>query len=133
MTTQELIDYANSLVPCCLTPTQRQKFFLPPSKADNLLEQGKQLAKDGEITAAIAQFKQAKTLAPCFKFNPETQAKQLAAQTRINQGKTWAKEGKVLAAVAEFQRALAIKPDNPGHYAQQLAFPTFSSLPSSAW
>jgi WD40 repeat protein len=80
-TTQELIDDANRRVPRCLTPKQRKQFFLCDSESscetesDQLIKEGKILAKEGQIEAAISQFKKAKELAPCLKIDPENYAK----------------------------------------------------------
>jgi tetratricopeptide (TPR) repeat protein len=121
----ELIDYANRIVPRCLTPTQRQTFFLPPNKAEELIAAGEDLAKQGHLTEAIKQFKQAQQLAPCFKADPQAQTKQLAAQAKIEQGEGLAQDGKIAAAVAEFKQALGIdsrfKLNNLERYAQGLA------------
>jgi len=64
--TQALIDYANQIVPRCLTSEQRHKFSLP----QRLMEQGKALARAGKIEKAVNLFKQAKKLEACFKFEP---------------------------------------------------------------
>jgi WD40 repeat protein len=67
-TTQALIDYANQIVPRCLTPEQRKQYFLQPDPSDDLIKEGEQLAKQGNIKAATAKFKEAKAMAPCHKF-----------------------------------------------------------------
>ncbi|OQY49286.1 MAG: hypothetical protein B6247_23875 [Candidatus Parabeggiatoa sp. nov. 2] len=72
-----MIDYANQIVPRCLTPKQRQQFFLPPDPSHDLIEEGIALAKAIQIEAAIAKFQAAKKLAPCHKFDPEKKVKQI--------------------------------------------------------
>jgi WD40 repeat protein/tetratricopeptide (TPR) repeat protein len=105
--TQALIDYANENVPRCLTAEQRKQFFLPESK-NEALKQGEALARESQIKAAVVKFKQAKALAPCLKFDPEDQARKIAATALIENGKNLLKEGKIPAAIAEFQQALKV-------------------------
>ncbi len=100
-TTQELIDYANQNVPRCLTPKQREQFFLDPDPSYALIKAGKQLAQTGDIEAAVAKFKQAQTLAPCHKLEPEYEV----AKILIEKGRTLAKKGKIEAAVEQFKQA----------------------------
>ncbi len=73
--TQELIDYANKIVPRCLTPKQRKQFFLPESPSHALIAEGEQLAREGQIEEAVAKFKQAQQIEPCHKFHPEDKAR----------------------------------------------------------
>jgi len=80
-----LIDYANQVVPRCLTPKQRQQFFLPPDPSHDLIKEGIALAKANKIEAAIAKFQAAKKLAPCHKFNPEDKVKQILLQQYYNE------------------------------------------------
>ncbi|MDM8559829.1 hypothetical protein QUF82_13425 [Thiotrichales bacterium HSG14] len=65
-----MIDYANRIVPSCLTHAQRRQFRLPPqsNKYRLLVKEGENLAQEGNIKDAIEKFKQAKQLVPCFKF-----------------------------------------------------------------
>ncbi|OQY49287.1 MAG: hypothetical protein DRR08_17140 [Candidatus Parabeggiatoa sp. nov. 2] len=102
---QMLIDYANKVVPRCLTPKQRKQFFLPPDLSYNLIEEGEQLAKQGDIKAATAKFKEAKAMAPCHKFFPEDKAREIAAMSLIKKGKELAKKGLIEAAVEQFKQA----------------------------
>ena len=92
--TQELIDYANKMVPRCLTNQQRERSFLPESKTNLLVTEAENLAKKGMINEAIAQFKQAKEIAPCFKFDPESKAKRIAATALMEKGQEL-KKGKL--------------------------------------
>jgi WD40 repeat protein/nucleoside phosphorylase/energy-coupling factor transporter ATP-binding protein EcfA2 len=100
-TTQELIDYANQNVPRCLSPQQREQFFLEPDPSYALIEAGEQLAQTGDIEGAVAKFKQAQTLAPCQKLDP----KYKVAKTLIEKGRALAKEGQIEAAVEQFKQA----------------------------
>ncbi|MEK8021649.1 MAG: caspase family protein [Candidatus Parabeggiatoa sp.] len=87
-TIQDLIDHANQVVPRCLSPEQREQFFLPSDPSYILIEEGEQLAKQGNITAATAKFKEAKTMAPCHKFlnYSETKAREIAATPIVEKG-----------------------------------------------
>jgi WD40 repeat protein/tetratricopeptide (TPR) repeat protein len=108
-TTQDLIDYARTVVPRQLTLEQRKKFSLPETetktqilvrKVKKLLDDGKELAQKGNINAAIDKFQKALKLDPSLtiseeklkldsswtNFHPETKARQIAAQTLINEG-----------------------------------------------
>ncbi len=80
---KELIDYANEIVTHCLTSEQRQKFFLPESESNKLVKEGELLASEGKIEDAIIKFKEAKELSSCFKFDPETRAKQILVPVLI--------------------------------------------------
>jgi len=80
--TQALIDYANQIVPRCLTSEQRHKFSLPTTESQRLMEQGKALARAGKIEKAVNLFKQAKKLEACFKFEPRNLVRQIAAQAQ---------------------------------------------------
>ena len=52
------IDYANQIVPHCLTPKQRERFFLPEdSKSEALVKEGEILAGEGQIELAFVKFK----------------------------------------------------------------------------
>jgi WD40 repeat protein len=86
-TTETLIDHAYQTVSRCLTPKQREKFFLPASQGNTLFGEGKNLAREGKINEAIVKFNAAKKEAPCFKFDPESKAKRLAATVLMEIGK----------------------------------------------
>ena len=104
---QELIDYAYKLIPRCLTSEQRKQYFLPPDPSYDLIEEGKQLAKQGDIKAATAKFKKAKDMAPCHKFLnfPEDKALEIAAISLIEKGEELATNGQTEEAVEQFKQA----------------------------
>ena len=122
--TQELVNYANEIVPRCLSIEQRKKFFLPESKGNLLFAKAENQAKEGKINEAIAMFKQAKEAAPCLKINPEDKAKRVASMAIFAKGEKLAKEGKLQEAVVEFKEAMQIdyriKLADPEDYAQRL-------------
>jgi WD40 repeat protein len=86
-TTETLIDHAYQTVSRCLTPKQREKFFLPASQGNTLFGEGKNLAREGKINEAIVKFNAAKKEAPCFKFYPKSKAKRLAVTVLMEIGK----------------------------------------------
>jgi WD40 repeat protein len=108
--TQELIDHAKQIVPRCLTPKQREQFFLLPDPSDDLIEAGEQLAKTGDIKGAAAKFKAAKALAPCHKFEPEDKARQTAAMSFIDKARKSKEDGLISQAIWEFNQAQQIDP-----------------------
>jgi hypothetical protein len=122
-THQALIDYANQIVPHCLTPKQREQFFLPEDEDESkaLVKEGENLAGEGQIEAALVKFKEAKALAPCLKLDPINKA----ATALFDTGKELAKQGKIQAAVAEFFQAHEVDSrvllEEPEKYAQKLA------------
>ncbi len=101
---QELIDYANKIVPTCLTIEQRQKFSLPLTESQILLTQAEELAKH-DLEAAITAFTQVKKLAPCYKFEPEDKSRQIFANNLINQA--LAAEN-IATSITKFKQAQAI-------------------------
>jgi len=101
--TQELIDYANKIVPRCFTPEQREQFLLPKSKSQRLIDNGEALAQDGQVEAAIVDFQKALKLEACLKFNPEDKAR-LVAQTAVQR---LVKKGLLLAGGDEIKEAIA--------------------------
>ncbi|MCP4695878.1 MAG: WD40 repeat domain-containing protein, partial [Gammaproteobacteria bacterium] len=123
--TRELIDYANQIVPRCLSQKQRQQFFLSASKGNELVKEGEILAGEGKLEAAVAAFKEAGKSTPCSKSVPEDKAGKLVAAAFIEKGKKSARQGKIKEAVIAFNRALQadsrLKLDKPESHAQKLA------------
>jgi len=95
------------MVSRCFNPEQRKQFFLPPDPSYDLIEEGEQLAKHGNIKAATAKFKEAKAMAPCHKFlnYPEDKAREIAAMSLIEKGEELAKNGQTEEAVEQFKQA----------------------------
>jgi DNA replication protein DnaC len=128
--TQELIDYANKIVPRCLTPKQRKQFFIPESPSHALIAEGEQLAREGQIEKAVAKFKQAQKIEPCHKFHPEYRAKEIAAMALIENGKQLAKQGKNSAAIHQFNQAQQIDSRfNTEHFVDNLLVQTGKESP----
>ena len=125
LSTQKLIDEATKRVPRCLTPKQREEFFLSDDPSWQLIENGEQLAKTGKIQAAIDAFQGAQLQAPCFKFDPSDKARRIAAKAYLEKGKALAQQGKIQDAVVKFTEATTVdsrfKLDKPENYAIALA------------
>ncbi len=109
---QELIDYANQIVPRCFTSELRKQFVLPDSKSHQLIKKGEALAEDGQIEAAIVEFKKALKLEPCLKFDPEDKAiliAQFAVQGLVEKGQRLAKDRRqITEALAIYEKAQQI-------------------------
>jgi WD40 repeat protein/energy-coupling factor transporter ATP-binding protein EcfA2 len=110
--TQELIDYANKIVPRCFTSELRKQFVLPDSESHLLINKGKALAEEGQIEAAIVEFKKAVKLEPCLKFDPEEKAiliAQFAVQELVEKGQRLAKDRRqITEALANYEKAQRI-------------------------
>jgi tetratricopeptide (TPR) repeat protein len=84
-----------------------------------LLERGQGLARSGDVSGAVAQFRKALDLDPSVDLNPtttepdrdpETLARQLAVAGLVERGQGLARSGDVSGAVAEFRKALDLDP-----------------------
>jgi tetratricopeptide (TPR) repeat protein len=82
-------------------------FPLHPS----FIEVGRELARAGDIEAATQQFKKVLALDPRLSFDPNVEARRIAAQSLVEQGWDLAHEGEVEAAVVQFKQALDLYPD----------------------
>jgi WD40 repeat protein/tetratricopeptide (TPR) repeat protein len=109
-TTQELIDYANQIVPHCFTQDQREQFFLSPDQSHALIETGENFSKNGQFGKAVIQFQQALQQAPCLKFEPIHKAQQIATHTLMQQGHELVKEEQFEAALDKFKRVQELNP-----------------------
>jgi WD40 repeat protein len=112
VTTQELLDYANQMVPRCLTQEQRDKFSLSPDQSHALIEAGEKLAKEGQIENAVVKFQQALQQAPCLRFEPIHKAQQIATHVLMEQGYELAEQmaTKTLDTLTK-QGTVSIKPE----------------------
>src|SRR5919199_577109 len=70
-----------------------------------LVNQGRAIARQGDVGQAIATFQQAQKLSPSIKVPPEDNVKRWAAEGSIEQGENLVKEGKVQEAVDAFLKA----------------------------
>ncbi|MEZ2233408.1 TIR domain-containing protein [Microcoleus sp.] len=74
-------------------------------KAQFLVNQGRSIARQGDVGLAIATFQQAQKLLPSIKVPAEDKVKQLAAGGSIAQGENLVQEGEVQKAVDAFEKA----------------------------
>ena len=75
-----------------------------------LLEQGRDLARKGDITAAAAKFAEALRLDLSLKLEPETEARHIYALTLLRKGRDLARKGDITAATAKFAEVLRLDP-----------------------
>ncbi|MDJ0719776.1 MAG: tetratricopeptide repeat protein [Prochloraceae cyanobacterium] len=108
------------------------------------VKEGERLAKEGQVTEAIATYKEAQQLNPEIDLNPNTEevdrnpekvAKQLAAPVILQKAIALAEQEKIDEAIALFQKAKKFSPEidlnprtkevdrNPEKVAKQLAAP----------
>jgi len=114
--TQALIDEANRQKPRDLVTIEREQLSLPVldsqalEKALEKITQGKQLAENGDFTAAQNAFKQAIQLDKRFSwyFDPTIKAQVLTTNGLLVRGQELAKNGKIEEATAVFTKVLAI-------------------------
>jgi len=79
--------------------------------SQHLLDIGTQLAyASHKVDEATAKYKEAKKLNPELTFDPETEAKRVAAQPLIEEGRSLAQAGKVDEAIDKFKAALRLNP-----------------------
>lgn len=75
-----------------------------------LFQEGKELAKKGNVKDAVAQFKKILGSGSNLDLDPEVVAKHLAVQGLFEDGRTLAQKGNLKDAVAKFQAALKLAP-----------------------
>lgn len=88
-----------------------------------LIREGEAAAKSGDMTEAIATFRQALEWQPSLELNPKTKAQQFRL---IGEGETLAESGDVEEAVAKFQAALDLDTGldfDPDAKAKRIAVP----------
>jgi WD40 repeat protein len=81
-----------------------------------VLEATRNLARAGQVEAAVAQFEHLLSLDPTLNFDPETEAQQAyqdEVDTLLAYGKFYAREGYLAQSVIKFQKALELNPDLP--------------------
>ena len=85
--------------------TCQKRAWNPEENAQFLLNQGRSIAQQGDVSLAIETFQQAQKLSPKIKVPAEDEVKQWAAGGLIEQGENLVKEGKVQEAVDAFEKA----------------------------
>ena len=111
LSTQDIIKIANQNVPRCFTSEQRQRFMLSEPESSRLMENGKALAQEGQIEAAIVEFDKAKQLATCLKFDSKDRANliaQTSAQRLVEKGLQLVSQRQIKEALATYEKAQQI-------------------------
>jgi len=85
--------------------TCQKRAWNPEENAQFLLNQGRSIAQQGDVSLAIETFQQAQKLSPKIKVPAEDEVKRWAAGGSIEQGENLVKEGKVQKAVDAFEKA----------------------------
>lgn len=104
----------------------------------SVIEAARDLARNGQIDEAIAQFNHLLTLDPTLKLNPEAEAQQAfkeGVQSLLDTAKEQARASDVEGAAATFQQALDLDSSlglDPQAEAQRLAQPTFENVLAAA-
>ncbi|NJM71135.1 MAG: hypothetical protein HC862_13405 [Scytonema sp. RU_4_4] len=79
-----------------------------------LIARGGELARDGNIDAAVSKFHKAQTWNPSLKFDPQAKAQEFVnkeqAERLVTQGNYLVKEGKVTEAIAAYANAQQLDP-----------------------
>jgi WD40 repeat protein len=75
-----------------------------------LVDQGRALAKEGNIEGAVAKFQQAQKLDPSLKFDPKAEAQQSRAQSLLDKGESLVDESKIKEAIAAYTEAQKLDP-----------------------
>ncbi|MDV3347970.1 hypothetical protein QGP82_04660 [Leptothoe sp. LEGE 181152] len=95
-----------------------QKLELTPeekAQKASLINQGKELAAKGEVTAAVSKYDQALKLDPMdasLNFESELRTNELAAEALIKEGDDLIAANNMSAAVEKFEQALELSPDS---------------------
>jgi WD40 repeat protein len=77
----------------------------PEENAQFLVKRGRSIARQGDVTQAIATFQKAQKLSPRIEVPPEDRVKQWAAEGSIEQGENLVQDGEVQKAVKAFEKA----------------------------
>lgn len=94
-----------------ITSEIRRLCNVPEVDAKLLIEQGRDLARKGNIEGAISKFKEAQQREQKLNFEPKTEAKHLSeASKRLEKGLEIAKQGNLKEATENFREAIALEP-----------------------
>ncbi len=90
----------------------------------SFIEKGRELAYAGDVEGAITQFEKVLELEPSLDFDPEAEARKLAARGLIEKGGKLAYAGDIEGAIAQFKKVLELEPSldfDPETEARKLA------------
>jgi tetratricopeptide (TPR) repeat protein len=100
----------------------------------SVLEAARELARQGQVEAAIAQLRFLLTVQPTLRYDPGTEAQQAlqeVIQKLLDEGRTLARMGDVEQATTKFQQAVKLDPGlnlDPQAEAERLALHTAANL-----
>jgi len=80
------------------------------SVVNALKEEGRILAKAGDIDGALVKLQEALAFGPTSELDPEVEAQQLAAQALVERGQELARTGDLEDVITTFQKALELNP-----------------------
>ncbi|MCB0192024.1 MAG: N-acetylmuramoyl-L-alanine amidase [Anaerolineae bacterium] len=84
------------------------------ANAQQLIQEGRDLAAEGDLQQAVATFQQALVLDPALEFDPHEEVRQIRDQIEakelVSEGESLASSGAITQAVAIFEQALALNP-----------------------
>jgi len=83
---------------------------LDEKAASKLVENGKELARDGKVPEAIAAFRQAKHLKPTLTLDPDAEARSFAVLALRQKGEVAATAGEISKAKEAFSQAKELDP-----------------------
>jgi predicted alpha/beta hydrolase family esterase/tetratricopeptide (TPR) repeat protein len=93
------------------------KIFVPKSEADSIrgmdtlrVEQGRELASEGDIDGAISKFNEALRYNSSLNLDPSRESQRLAAPSLVNKGDECVKNGKLKEAVEFYVKAKQFDP-----------------------
>lgn len=84
-----------------------------PVDIKGLVLEGERLARSGDLTPATNVLRQARTLDPQLRIEPDVAVKRHWRESLIEQGEYFAKAGDVSRAVSLFQQAIDVDPEPP--------------------
>jgi tetratricopeptide (TPR) repeat protein len=90
----------------------------------SFIESGRELARAGNIDAAVARFEEALELDPDLDIDPQKLADETAAEALVEAGEELARGGDIEGAIGQFEEALELDPDleiDPEERADEMA------------
>lgn len=91
-------------------PQQKAQKFEKKGKAEHLINEGENLARENDILNAVTNFQEALKLDPSLNINPQKKAQQLAAEGLVTKARTLIQEKKIKEAIAAYNQAEKVDP-----------------------
>lgn len=113
---EDLMALARRRITRSLTKEECEKYLeqelCPPTiKALDSFVRGKTLAKAGDIDGAVASFEESLKQDPALGFDPQKEARRLAAAHLVTEGNHLAQAGALETAIQHFQKATQLDPN----------------------